>query len=315
MSGRAAARQGGGRPGARRLLRSGALRGALLCLPLAGFLAVAFVLPLAGLLPQSLEETPGVLGRPSPGAGADQPGGETTGPSLDNYRRAFSPRGGLDAFRNSLVLSVSVALASLLLCLPPAWMLARHDFPGLSLVRTVLALPLTFSGVIVGFLAILVLGRLGLLPAVLRLLTGEPLLAGSAYTLAGLVAAYVYFEVPRATLTLEAAFQRLDRDQEAAAATLGAGPVTRLLRVTLPQVWSALLSTLAVTFAASMGSFGVALVLAKRLEVVPLSIYTEYTGFLDRGYAAALCLLLAGSTLLAAALLRTLTRSEDWIYG
>jgi len=150
---------------------------------------------------------------------------------------------------------------------------------------------------------------------VLRVLTGEPLLSGSAYTLGGLVAAYVYFEVPRATLTLEAAFQRLDREQEVAAATLGAGPVRRLVRVTLPQVWPALVSTLAVTFAASMGSFGVALILAKRLELVPLSIYTEYTGFLDHGYAAALCLLLAGATLAAAALLRALTRDGDWIYG
>lgn len=284
--------------------------GALLCLPLALFLAAAFVAPLAGLLPQSLEETPGVLGRAE--ADAD---GSAAGLSLENYRRAFSPGGGLAAFRNSLVLSAAVSLFAIVLCLPPSWMLARHEFPGRSLLRTVLALPLTFSGVIVGFLAILVLGRLGLLPAVLRLLTGEPLLSGSAYTLAGLVAAYVYFEVPRATLTLEAAFQRLDRDQETAAATLGAGPVRRLVRITLPQVWPALLSTVAVTFAASMGSFGVALILAKRLEVVPLSIYTEYTGFLDHGYAAALCLLLAGATLAAAAVLRTLTRGEDWIYG
>jgi len=284
--------------------------GALLCLPLALFLAAAFVAPLTGLLPQSLERTPGMLGLGAP-ADAVSPGG----PTLANYRRAFSSRGDLAAFRNSLVLSAAVAVASIVLCLPPAWLLARQHLPGRSLLRTVLALPLTFSGVIVGFLAILVLGRLGLLPAVLRVLTGEPLLSGSAYTLGGLVAAYVYFEVPRATLTLEAAFQRLDREQQVAAATLGAGPVRRLFRITLPQVWPALLSTLAVTFAASMGSFGVALILAKRLELVPLSIYTEYTGFLDQGYAAALCLLLAGATLAAAAVLRALTRDGDWIYG
>ena len=296
--------------------------GALLCLPLGLFLAAAFVAPLAGLLPQSLERTPGVLGLGEPGGSASAGSGTGTAGepaparwSLTNYRRAFSARGELAAFRNSLVLSAAVALASIVLCLPPAWMLARQSLPGRSLLRTVLALPLTFSGVIVGFLAILVLGRLGLLPAVLRVLTGEPLLSGSAYTLGGLVAAYVYFEVPRATLTLEAAFQRLDREQEVAAATLGAGPVRRLVRVTLPQVWPALVSTLAVTFAASMGSFGVALILAKRLELVPLSIYTEYTGFLDHGYAAALCLLLAGTTLAAAALLRALTRDGDWIYG
>ena len=61
------------------------------------------------------------------------------------------------------------------------------------------------------------------------------------------------------------------------------------------------MSTLAVTFAASMGSFGVALVLARRFTVVPLEIYTEATGFLDTSYAAALCLLLAAVTLAATA--------------
>jgi putative spermidine/putrescine transport system permease protein len=290
--------------------------GVALCLPLLVFLAACFVLPLAGLLPTSLRETPGVLGRPAAGLGEAAGGGATAGGlSLANYARALDPRDGLAAFRNSLLLSAAVALAALALCLPPAWMLARHRFRGRALLRTALALPLTFSGVIVGFLAVLVLGRLGLLPALLEAVTGRPLLAGSAYTLGGLATAYIYFEVPRAVLTLEAAFRRLDPQLEEAAATLGAGPAARLRRVVLPMAWPALVSTLAVTFAASMGSFGVALILAKRLEIVPLSIYTEYTGFLDQGYAAALCLLLAAVTLAANGLMRRLTQGREWLYG
>ena len=280
--------------------------GVVLCLPLGLFLAAVFLLPVAGLLPASLTATPGILGRGLEAA---------DGPTLANYARALSPRGELAAFRNSFVLSASVAVASLVLCLPPAWLLARRDFPGKGALRTVLALPLTFSGVIVGFLAILVLGRLGLLPALLAALTGERLLAGSAYTLGGLAAAYVYFEVPRAVLTLEAAFRRLDPEVEEAAATLGAGPWQRLRRIWLPLSWPAVASTLAVTFAASMGSFGVALVLARRLSVVPLSIYTQYTGFLDSGLAAALCLLLAAVTLAANGLLRVASRGRDYVYG
>lgn len=280
--------------------------GVALCLPLGLFLVAVFLVPVAGLLPASLTATPGVLGRGQEAA---------DGLTLANYARALSPRGELAAFRNSFVLSAAVALASLVLCLPPAWLLARRDFPGKGALRTVLALPLTFSGVIVGFLAILVLGRLGLLPALLAALTGERLLAGSAYTLGGLAAAYVYFEVPRAVLTLEAAFRRLDPVVEEAAATLGAGPWQRLRRIWLPLSWPAVASTLAVTFAASMGSFGVALVLARRLSVVPLSIYTQYTGFLDSGLAAALCLLLAAVTLAANGLLRVTSRGRDYVYG
>jgi putative spermidine/putrescine transport system permease protein len=272
------------------------LIGALLCLPLAAFLALAFAVPLAGLLPASLHETPGVLERPI-GKAPDVL-------SLDNYTRALSAAGELTAFRNSVVLSGAVAVVSLILCLSPAWLLARHTFRGKTLLRTVLALPLSFSGVIVGFLAVLMLGRLGMVPALLGALSGRRLLAGSAYTLGGLVAAYVYFEVPRAVLTLEAALRRLDPRLEQAAATLGAGRLTRLRRIHLPLVWPALASTLAVTFSASMGSFGVALILAQRFPVVPLSIYTQATGFLDHGYAAALCLLLAATSLAANGLLR-----------
>jgi putative spermidine/putrescine transport system permease protein len=278
-----------------------------LCLPLTLFLAAAFVVPLAGLAPASLIVTGDVF--------EDAP--EEPGLSVANFERAvdMGSGGGLRALGTSLLLSTTVAIASCALCLPPAWMLARHRFRGKALLRTTLALPLTFSGVIVGFLAVLVLGRLGLVPAMLRLLTGSPLLAGSAYTLGGLAGAYVYFEVPRAVLTLEGAIRRLPDELDEAAATLGAGPWTRFARVFLPLMRPALFSTLAVTFSASMGSFGVALILARRLEIVPLSIYTEYTGFLDTGYAAALCLILALTTLAANIVLGSAARGREWFYG
>ncbi len=283
------------------------LAGFLLSLPLLAFLVLAFLVPLAHLVPESLHRTPGMLGSPSPAT-------SRAAPTDANYRRAVAGD-GMRAFVNSVLLSAAVAAVSLVICLPAAWMLARHRFPGQGLLRTVLALPLTFSGVIVGFLAILVLGRLGLLPAVLAVLTGKRLLAGSAYTLTGLAASYVYFEVPRAILTLEAALRHLDSGLEDAAATLGANPFKRFLRISLPQLRPAMVSTLAVTFAASMGSFGVALVLARQLTVVPLEIYTQYTGFLDTGYAAALCLILAAVTLAANAILRKSSGNAEWIYG
>ncbi len=269
--------------------------------PLAAFLLAAFVLPLIRLVPAAVAPPADAVAQHGAGVGG-------------SFARAFLGP-GVEPFRNSLVISAGVSVIAVLLCLPAAWMLARHRFRLQGLLRTVLALPLTFSGVIVGFLGILVLGRLGLVPALLRLLTGEPLLAGSAYTLGGLVAAYVYFEVPRAVLTLEAALRRLPPELDRAAATLGAGAVQRLVRIHLPLVWPALVSTFAVAFAASMGSFGVALILARRFTVVPLEIYTEFTGFLDTGYASALCLGLAAVTLAANGLLRALTKNGDWIYG
>jgi len=201
------------------------------------------------------------------------------------------------ALVNSLSLSSAAAVVSVLLSVGPAWILARERFRGRDVLRAVIALPLTFSGVLVGFLMVVLLGRTGAIPRALEVLTGRDVFSGTAYTIGGLFAAYLYFEVPRAVMTLEAAFRRFPRELDAAARTLGAGTLERLLRIGLPIAAPALCSTLAVTFSASMGSFGVALILSRRFTVAPLEIYTEMTGFLNDDVAGALCMALALITL------------------
>ncbi|HEY8019989.1 MAG TPA: ABC transporter permease subunit [Thermoanaerobaculia bacterium] len=252
--------------------RRRAWSGALMALPLALFLAAVVAWPLARLA----------------GAAFAAPGTLATVFGAGRYRTALV---------NSLVLSGAAALAAVALALAPAWTLARQRFAGARLLRAAIALPLTFSGVLVGFLMIVLLGRIGAVPGLAALAFGRPLLAGSAYTLAGLFLAYLYFEVPRAVVTLESAFRRFPWELSRAARTLGSGPAERLRRVVLPLLAPALRATLAVTFSASMGSFGVALLLARRFTVAPLEVYTELTGFLNDAVAGALCLALAALTL------------------
>jgi putative spermidine/putrescine transport system permease protein len=248
--------------------------GALLSLPLLLFLGGAVAWPLAHLVGRAFTVR----------------GGEALGQVLaaGRYRTALV---------NSLSLSAAAAVASLLLSLGPAWMLARERFRGRILLRTAISLPLTFSGVLVGFLMVVMLGRIGAIPKLIEALTGRERLSGVAYTFAGLFLSYLYFEVPRAVMTLESAFRRFPRELDSAARTLGAGALERLLRIGLPLAAPALRSTLAVTFSASMGSFGVALILSRRFTVAPLEIYTEMTGFLNDEVAGALCLALATITL------------------
>ncbi|HEY0514709.1 MAG TPA: ABC transporter permease subunit [Thermoanaerobaculia bacterium] len=254
--------------------------GALLALPLLLFLVAGVAWPLAHLASRALTEPGGAAVREVLVAG--------------RYRTALV---------NSLALSAAAAVVSLLLAIAPAWVLARQRFRGRDVLRTAISLPLTFSGVLVGFLMVVLLGRIGAIPKALGFLTGREAFAGAAYTVGGLFIAYLYFEVPRAVMTLESAFRRFPGELDAAARTLGAGPLERLLTVALPIAAPALRSTLAVTFSASMGSFGVALILARRFTVAPLEIYTEMTGFLNDDVAGALCLALAASTLAVGRLL------------
>lgn len=252
--------------------------GFLLALPLLLFLSAVVLWPLANLASYALSD-----------------GGA--------FREVLAAGRYRTALVNSLALSAAAAVASVALSLGPAWVLARDRFPGRDLLRVAISLPLTFSGVLVGFLMVVLLGRIGAIPKALGALTGREVFAGAAYTFAGLFIAYLYFEVPRAVMTLEAAFRRFPRELDAVARTLGAGPLERLWRVGLPIVAPALRSTLAVTFSASMGSFGVALILSRRFTVAPLEIYTEMTGFLNDEVAGALALALALVTLLVDRLL------------
>ncbi|MEO8216759.1 MAG: ABC transporter permease subunit [Acidobacteriota bacterium] len=217
----------------------------------------------------------------------------------------------LRSLRNSLVLSLAVALVSIVVCIIPAWALARWNFRLKLLVRSALTVPIMFSGVVVGFLAILTIGRVGLVPRFLEMLTGKPLLSGAAYGATGLVLAYLYFEIPRATLALESAFREMNIDYEAAAATLGLGPVGRMRRVIAPLARRAIISTFLLTFSVSLGSYGVALMLSRRLTLLPVDIYTAFTGFLDDERAATMSLMLLLFALIGAACSRFLEGTAE----
>jgi putative spermidine/putrescine transport system permease protein len=104
--------------------------------------------------------------------------------------------------------------------------------------------------------------------------------------------AYVYFEIPRATLTLEASLHKFNFQLEAAARSLGANRWQRLFLVVLPLIWPALLSTFAITFSVSLGSFGVALVVSKRFALLPVELFQQLFGFLNIGLAAAMGIVL-----------------------
>ena len=256
------------------------LTGVLLALPLLLFLTLAVTWPLSHLVAGAFSDTGWTALRQVLAAG--------------RYRTALV---------NSLALSAAAAVCSVVLAVGPAWVLARERFPGRDLLRVAISLPLTCSGVLVGFLMVVMVGRVGAIPEFLGYLTGRRMFAGAAYTLTGLFLAYLYFELPRAVMTLESAFRRFPHELSSAARTLGAGPLERLWRIGLPLAAPALRSTLAVTFSVSMGSFGVVLILSSRFTIAPLEIYREMTAYLNDDVAGALALLLAAMTLIVDRLL------------
>jgi putative spermidine/putrescine transport system permease protein len=200
-----------------------------------------------------------------------------------------SPR-YLESMLNTLVLSLVVTAATLVLGCAVGVYLARRRFPGRGVLLSLLTLPLSFPGVIVGFFVILLGGRQGLIPDIGSRLGIDGLTF--AYGMLGLFLAYLYFSLPRAVATYTAAAEAMDLQLEEAARSLGASRLRITLDVWLPQLAPTTLACGAIVFATAMGAFGTAFTLASQFEVVPITIYNEFTNYANFALAASLSIAL-----------------------
>lgn len=196
----------------------------------------------------------------------------------------------LQSLLNTLLLSLVVTLCTLVLGCAVGIYLARRDFTGKRALLAVLTLPLSFPGVIVGFFVILLGGRQGLVAdAASAIGLGR---VTFAYGLLGLVLAYIYFSLPRAIATYTAAAEAMDLQLEEAARSLGAGRWRIVRDVWIPELAPTTLACGAIVFATCMGAFGTAFTLSSKYEVLPISIYNEFTNYANFALAASLSIAL-----------------------
>ncbi|HLI10638.1 MAG TPA: ABC transporter permease [Alphaproteobacteria bacterium] len=253
----------------------------LLAIPALAVFAAFFLLPMARLV--------AVAGEGPQGAAA-------------YLAIATNPR-YLESLIATVVLAAGVTLATLVICGIVGVFLVRQRFPGRSLLIALMTLPLSFPGVVVGFMVIMLAGRQGLIAAASRWLFGSPLVF--AYSMGGLFLGYLYFSIPRVILTVMAAAEKLDREREEAARSLGASPLQVVRDVLIPGLMPALISSGAICFATAMGAFGTAFTLATNIDVLPMTIYTEFTLNANVAVAASLSIVLGLITWLALALARS----------
>src|SRR5450830_88018 len=231
------------------------------------------------------------------GVGASGPTGAMA------YLAVVTNRHYLSSLVSTLLLSGVVTVATLAISSLVGLFLQRNRFPGKPLLLAMLTFPLAFPGVVVGFMVIMLAGRQGLIGALTEKLFGEPLVF--AYSLGGLFLGYLYFSIPRVILTVMAAAEKLDPALEEAARSLGANPARVFLDVMLPALTPALISSGAICFATSVGAFGTAFTLATNIDVLPMSIYNEFTSYANFSMAAALSIVLGLITWLVLALARS----------
>ena len=204
----------------------------------------------------------------------------------------------------TVALSAGVTAATLLLSLVAGVFLQRNRFPGRGILISMMTLPLAFPGVVVGFMVILLAGRQGLIGDVSSRLFDEKIVF--AYGMAGLFMGYLYFSIPRVILTIMASVEKLDPALEEAARSLGASTWQVTRDVILPALAPAIISSGAICFATSMGAFGTAFTLATQINVLPMTIYNEFTNYANFAAAASLSIVLGLITWAALAAARSL---------
>lgn len=195
-----------------------------------------------------------------------------------------------DALISTVILSLGVAAVTLVIGGITGIFLARNRFPFHGLLVAILTFPLAFPGVVVGFMVIMLGGRLGLFAGISEALTGDRLVF--AYSMTGLFVGYLYFSIPRVLLTVMGVAETLDGRMIEAARSLGAGPFAVQRDIVLPALLPAFVAAGSICFATSMGAFGTAFTLATRIDVLPMVIYQEFTEAANIAMAAALSIML-----------------------
>ncbi len=113
-----------------------------------------------------------------------------------------------------------------------------------------------------------------------------------AYGLVGLFLAYLYFSLPRAIATYTAAAGAMDAQLEEAARSLGASRWRVARDVWMPALAPTTPACGAIVFATAMGAFGTAFTLSAKFEVLPITIYDEFTNYANFALAASLSIAL-----------------------
>jgi molybdate transport system permease protein len=178
----------------------------------------------------------------------------------------------------ALELSLRVGLVSVVASLPvglaAAFLLARCEFPGKSLVNGIIHLPLVLPPVVVGFTLLVLFGRNGAAGAWLYQVFG----ISFAFNWKGAALAAAVMAFPLMVRAMRLSLESVDRRLEAAAQTLGANRVKVFATVTLPLMAPGILTGAILAFARSFGEFGATITFVSNIpgetQTLPLALYT-----------------------------------------
>ena len=211
----------------------------------------------------------------------------------------------------ALRLSLELGVLTVVLLLPTGiWAgrrLAYRDFPGKGIAEALVALPLVLPPTVLGYYLLVAFGTASPLGQGWQSLFGRPLV----FTFEGLLVASVIFNLPFAIQPMQRGFEAIPREVREAAACCGLSPWRALLRIELPLAWPGILTAMVLSFAHTLGEFGVVLMVGGSIpgetRTIAIAIYDRVQAF-DEAAAAQMAALLLAISLATIALTYGLSR-------
>ena len=188
------------------------------------------------------------------------------------------------AFWLTMRLAFSVTALLLIIGFPLAYLIAFSKWRWKFLVEAIVGLPIVLPPTVLGFYVLIALGQRSLFGRWWQSMTGHTL----AFTFAGLVIGSVLYSLPFAVQPLAASFANVDSRLLAASAVLGVSKLQTFWRVIVPLSTSGLVTAMALTFAHTMGEFGVVLMVGGNIPGVTRTLSINiYDQVQDLNYSAA----------------------------
>jgi molybdate transport system permease protein len=205
----------------------------------------------------------------------------------------------------ALGVSLSLGVGTVVLLLPPGiWfgrLLALRRFRGKLLVEALVTVPLVLPPTVLGFYLLVTFGVRSPLGEAFQALAGQPL----PFSFAGLLLASAIANVPFVVQPIQRGFEAIPREVRDAAACCGLTPRQTFLRIEAPLAWPGIVTAAILTFAHTLGEFGVVLMVGGNIpgetRTLSIAIYDRMQAFDDRGAGlmAATLLAVAVVTLMA----------------
>lgn len=238
---------------------------------------------------------------------------ETGAFSLEHFARFFSNKYYYQTLINSLFISTSATICSILIGVPLAYFMTSYHIKGKSFIEVIVILSMLSPPFIGAYSWILLLGRSGIVTQFFLNTLGIDI--GSIYGFKGILLVFSLKLFPFIYLYVSGALKKLDVSLLEAGESLGCAPFKKITTLLIPLITPTILASSLLVFMNSMADFGTPMLIGEGYRVMPVVIYGEFVGEVggEANFAAALASMMTLLTTSLFAIQRYIVEKKSFV--